>query len=232
MFPAKSVTAEKQAAPSRSRRSRLVAGVVLAASFAVVGSGCAVVNKATESVENQSDEFGSEIKAIDLENLVGVINITGTSGNKLSVKRALTQQTTRKSHAKVEKSGSTLRLVGECSGAGGDCKVEWDIEVPKDVAIKVSNKTGDVNLKNIEAKDIDARTKLGEISVDATGSFDKLNAHSEGGEVNVTVPGGKSYSVTAKVKERLGKTNIEVQNGSGPTINVSSERGDVTVKNA
>ncbi|GAA3989285.1 hypothetical protein GCM10022247_04780 [Allokutzneria multivorans] len=209
-----------------------LAGVVLAVSFAVIGSGCAVVNKATEEIENQSDEFGAEIKSVDLNNLVGTITVTGTTGGKLTVKRALTQQSTRKSHAKVDKSGSALKLVGECSGMGGDCKVEWDIEVPKGVTVKVVNKAGDVTLKNIDAKEIDARSKLGDVTVDATGSFDKLDAHSESGEITVSVPGGKSYTVTAKAKERRGKTDIQVQNGSGPAINVSSERGDVTVKNA
>ncbi|WP_086821719.1 DUF4097 family beta strand repeat-containing protein [Allokutzneria sp. NRRL B-24872] len=209
-----------------------LAAAVLAVSFAVAGSGCAVVNKATEEIEYQSDEFGAEIKSIDLTNLVGAVTVTGTNGGKLTVKRALTQQSTRKSHAKVDKSGSALKLVGECSGLGGDCEVAWDVEVPKGVAVKVVNKSGDVTVKDVEATEIDARSKLGDVAVNATGSFDKLDAHSESGEITVTVPGGKSYSVTAKVKQRRGKADIQVRNGSGPAINVSSERGDVTVKNA
>lgn len=205
-----------------------LAGVVLAGSVAIAAGGCAVVNKVTETVESQSDEFGPEITAIDLTNLVGTIKITG--GDRLVVKRELTQQTTRKSQAEVVKEGGTLRLTGTCAGAGGDCAVDWDIALPGGVTVKVVNKTGSITLNAVAAKEIEARTKLGEVVVGATGEFDRLAAHTEGGEVTVTVPGGRSYQVTTKVKERLGKATVEVPNGPGPRIEVGSDRGDVTVR--
>ncbi|GAA2804256.1 DUF4097 family beta strand repeat-containing protein [Crossiella cryophila] len=206
------------------------AKVVLATTLALLATGCAAVNKVTEEVEHQSSEYGNEIKAVDLENLIGTIKITG--GDRLVVKRALTQQTTRRSHAALTPDGDTLRLMGGCSGAAGECDVDWDITLPKDVKVKVANKTGGITLSGVSAPEIDVRTKLGEITVAATGGFDRLSAHSEGGEVTVTVPGDRAYQVTTKVRERLGKADVQVRQGPGPGIAASSDRGGVTVRNA
>lgn len=207
-----------------------VAGAVLALAVLALGSGCSLVNRATGSVESQSDEFGSEITAVELENVAGDITVTGGEG-KLVVKRELTQQPTRKSHAEITKNGSTLKLSGSCTGAVMTCQVDWDIRLPREVAVKVFNKSGNVTLKGINSKDIDVRSKLGDVQVTATGGLGKLAAHSEGGDVTVNLPGGQSYNVTASAKERLGKADVQVPTGSGPTINASSERGDVVVRN-
>ncbi|TQF04992.1 DUF4097 domain-containing protein [Kitasatospora acidiphila] len=140
----------------------------------------------------------------------------------------------------------TLTLAYHCH----DCGVGYDIHVPAGTVVKLTASTGDVDLSGLTA-DVQADTETGKIRAtgltggkaelraqtgDVCASFAgaprAVNASTETGSVQITVPGGTGYTVAAAAQTGSVKVAVPQDPSTGRTINAHAETGSVAVTGA
>jgi hypothetical protein len=185
------------------------------------------------------------VRSLVVQGDSGDITVTG-GGDTVSVTehqryRAQQPATTHRLSA-----DGTLTLAYQCH----DCGVGYDIQVPAGTVVKLIAATGDLRLTGLTA-DVQASTDTGKIqatglaggkaelraqtgSVTAsfTGAPRVVNASTQTGSIDITVPRGTGYTVAAGAQTGSVKVTVPQDASAGRTIDARSETGDVAVHGA
>ncbi|MBO4271313.1 DUF4097 family beta strand repeat-containing protein [Microbispora triticiradicis] len=139
--------------------------------------------------------------------------------------------------------GGTLELKYKC----GRCSVDYKVEVPRGLTVKIDTGSGDLTLRNltgqVEAstgsgdvdarglatKEVDAKTGSGDVTLRFTAAPDEVHAVTGSGDGKVWLPDG-AYNVDATTGS--GERRVDfAENDSAPhTIVVRTGSGDAEVR--
>jgi hypothetical protein len=187
--------------------------------------------------------ISSSLTTLVVTGAVGEVSITGSDHAATSVMDTTSYSATPPVLTRVV-TGKVLTLGSSCQVRQG-CVVDYDIQVPSGVSVRVSLQTGTIKLSGlagdvtattgvgtISALDLSSgtvslRTGVGEIDAGFTSPPDALQASAQTGEINIGVPGTVSYQVNAQALDTV--INVQVNTYSRYVITASAGTGAITV---
>ncbi|MBX7232717.1 MAG: DUF4097 domain-containing protein [Bdellovibrionales bacterium] len=170
------------------------------------------------SVENK--EFSADgLKSLVVENTSGEVRVSVSSDGKVYV-AADKIEFEKNCTLTVDKSGKELIAKVEQKGwfNSDSCKVNFEIKVPKTVALDLKSGSGDLFVTGTKGK-VDVKVGSGDIKVDA--DVDQLDGKSGSGSIEVTGLLGNaavktgSGTVTLSYKSAPSKGELDIKTGSG-----------------
>ncbi|MFC6084656.1 DUF4097 family beta strand repeat-containing protein [Sphaerisporangium aureirubrum] len=225
----------------------IAAGAVLCAGILLSGCGLSTIASPTKSETKGYDVTGS-VTALDVEAGSGAIVVVGSSRTGVRVTETLHWKGDRPAAAHPV-DGGTLRLSYECKGDDWACGVDYRVEVPEGMRVRVKTGSGDITLRAIGG-DLDAFTGSGEIdanqlagkrAIAETGSGDvelrfagvpdDVQVSTGSGTGVVRVPSG-SYQVTANTGSGDRTVDVSTDDVSPHRIVVKTGSGDAKVLKA
>jgi hypothetical protein len=246
--------------PRRAGRLALTAGLAVAAGLAVTGCQSSAIGSATSTVVSSGSpgvsipgthrsttvyQIGSPVSTLVVTGHAGDVTVTGGAGPGTSVTEQVTYSKTPPATTRTF-GGGTLTVTYSCP-AEIVCTVNYDIQVPRNAAVRVTTAAGGIRLSGL-AGNVTAQADVGIITADGlsspsaslttnvgaiTAAFTAppatVRATASVGAVTVRVPAGTSYQVSADA--RVGKATISVpQSPSAPhAISVTTDVGTILV---
>lgn len=228
---------------SRRTAGILASGAVVAAVAVAVPAACVALDQQYHTAVSYG--AGQEpVTTLIVDDTSGNVQITG-GASALSVTEHQSYRDSPPTSAHTVSNG-TMTLAFHCPS--DDCGIDYDVKVPKGVAVQITSSAGDVTLAkvsgNIEVTssagditgtDLTARTarfddSAGDVLVGFAAVPGSVFANSEAGDVTVFLPGSGSYKVTAN--SDAGDVHVTVpQSGSAAnTVTATSDAGDVAVR--
>jgi hypothetical protein len=160
------------------------------------------------------------ITTIDVDNAAGSIEIVGSDRDDIVIDGEIERGIKKPTHSERVADG-TLRLEADCFAMSTICSVDYDVQVPRDIAVKVRAAGGSVRVTNMTgAQDLDSSG--GGLRVEAASG--DLRLRSSGG--GVTAIGLRSARVDASASG--GGVRLEFVD-EPQAVNASSSGGGVTV---
>ncbi|MFC7380923.1 DUF4097 family beta strand repeat-containing protein [Sphaerisporangium rhizosphaerae] len=228
--------------PARAGRV-LAAGAVLGAGLLLTGCGVTDLASPTKNQTNSYDVTG-KAPVLRVDSGAGDIEVTESDRAGYHV--------TEKLYWKGDKpvtrhpvEGDTLTLDYTCS-SGWSCGVDYLIEVPRGVEVKVKAGSGDITLRSLSgvvtadtgsgtvdanelgAKQAAAKTGSGDVELRFAATPDKVDVQTGSGTGTVRVPKG-AYNVTASTGSGDKKIDVTDDDSSPRTIVVKTGSGDAKV---
>jgi hypothetical protein len=237
-----------------------VLAVTVLAGLAVAGCQSSVVSSTTSTVVSSGSsgvsipgthrsttvyQIGSPVSTLVVTGHAGDVTVTGGAGPGTSVTEQVTYSKTPPATTRTF-GGGTLTVTYSCA-VQVVCSVSYDIQVPRNAAVRVSAAAGAIRLSGL-AGDVTARadagiitasgltspaatltTSVGAITAAFTAPPATVQATASVGAVTIRVPAGTSYQVSADA--RIGKATISVpQSPSAPhTISATTDVGTILV---
>ncbi|WET79491.1 DUF4097 family beta strand repeat-containing protein [Amycolatopsis sp. QT-25] len=221
-----------------TKEKRVLGALALGALTAFGIVGCT-----TESHEKLSDgaPVTERITAIRVDVPVGAVTLRVEDGAPVSLRREVTY--TGKNPGKTYSVENGTLVLGGCK----QCGVDYDVVVPRELAISGSIGTGKITLARAASVDLKGdvgdlkvlstsgpvtlRTGTGDIEVGLT-KPGAVTANAEVGKVVVTVPDG-AYRIRAKAETGKVETGgVRQDQASVNVLDLESGTGSVTVKPA
>jgi hypothetical protein len=174
---------------------------------------------------------------------VGEVSIAGSKQAMTSVTDEISYSATAPVLSRVV-TGKILTLGSTCP-VQQLCVVDYDIQVPSGVAVRVSLRAGTIRLSGLAgqvtattgvgtisaldlgSRTVSLRTGVGEIDAGFTVPPDTVQASAQTGEINIGVPGTVSYQVNAQAIDT--EINVAVSTSSRYVITASTGTGAITV---
>jgi len=140
-------------------------------------------------------------------------------------------------------SGSELRVEAETpdnSGIFSSAKLDFDVTVPDNVALRVEDGSGDLTIDNVASGDIVIRNVIGDLSVrDGSGNMNidnvSGNVHISDGSGNIDVNGAGSVEISndgsGSADIRNVKHDVHIGNKGSGNVEVSDVGGNFHVGN-
>ncbi|MGW6496436.1 DUF4097 family beta strand repeat-containing protein [Nonomuraea angiospora] len=228
------------------KRAGMIAGLL---GVTAVLAGCGLGGPLDE--DTKSYDVSDKVAGIRVGSDSGTVEVVESDRQGIHVTEHLVWRKNKPetSHG-VE--GDTLALTYKCprtwglgSGAAA-CDVNYKVEIPKGLRVKISSDSGDLTLKDlsgevdvhsdsgvIEASGLSGKrvvteTDSGDVELAFTAQPDKVVSSSDSGAVTVRVPQGPYHVIT---KTDSGSKHVTAAtDASAPrTIEVSSDSGDLEV---
>ncbi|OXM50942.1 DUF4097 family beta strand repeat-containing protein [Amycolatopsis alba] len=202
-----------------------------------------IVGCTTESRQTLSDgtPVTEQITAIRVDVPVGGVTLRVEDGAPVSLRRQVTY--TGKNPGKTHSVENGTLVLGGCS----QCGVDYEVVVPRELAITGGIGTGKISLARVAS--VDLRGEVGDLRVEnssgpvrlTTGTGDievglakpgAVTANAEVGKVTVVVPDG-SYQVRAKSEiGTVDTAGVRQDAASANVLDLKSGTGSITVKPA
>jgi len=244
--------------PRQARRA-WTAGLAGLAVLAITGCQSSVVNSTTSTVISAGPgvsipgthrsttvyQIASPVSTLVVTGHAGDVSVTGGTGPGTSVTEQVTYSKTPPATTRTF-GGGTLTVTYNCP-TEIVCTVSYDIQVPRNAAVRVTTAAGGIRLSGL-AGNVTAQADVGIITADGlsgpsaslttsvgaiTAAFTaapaSVRATANVGAVTVRVPAGTSYLVSADA--RIGKATISVpQSPSAPhVITATTDVGAILV---
>ncbi|MQA95707.1 MAG: DUF4097 family beta strand repeat protein [Streptosporangiales bacterium] len=188
---------------------------------AVLGLGIAAVGYFTvgsQRSETHTQQITEQVTGLDVTGGSGDVEVVATSASQVTVTETLRYGAGRKPTTQRGVTGQTLRLSYTCRDAWlpfGGCNVDYRVEVPAELALKINAGSGDVTVRNLDGA-LEVQSGSGDVDVVNAGGPARLTVGSgdvevEGARGDLTVKAG-SGSIEA---EGLAGRNAAVRSGSG-----------------
>ncbi|WP_189234587.1 DUF4097 family beta strand repeat-containing protein [Planomonospora parontospora] len=225
------------------KKNMLAAGALLGSALVLSGCGVGLATQQTAVSYDVTDEV--LVLSVDAEAGDIVVNESGRSGISVTETLHWSNDKPRTEHS-VD--GGTLTLKYTCpSGFSlGGCSVDYKVEVPKGLRIRVETGAGDITLRSltgeveagsgagdIEAgglagKTFTADTGAGDVEAEFTAAPDRVDVETGAGDATVRLPKGP-YRVD--LGSGAGDETIQVEQDPSATrtVKVRSGAGDAKV---
>ncbi|WP_204047103.1 DUF4097 family beta strand repeat-containing protein [Microbispora siamensis] len=221
-------------------KTMAVVGAVLGMSLAV--AACDVkLNIGGGEQDTMSYDVKDAVTAIDAHTGAGdiVVTETGRTGVHVTETRHWRGDKPADGHSV---SGGTLTLAYECD----NCWVDYRVEVPHGVRLKLDSGSGNVTLRNatgpvevttgsgdvdsrgLAGKQVTANTGAGNVRLRFTAVPDLVRAETGAGDAHLWVPAA-TYNVTVETGIGDGKIGVPVDHSAPRTIVVKTGAGDAEV---
>jgi len=228
--------------------------------LAVSGCQSSVINSTTSTVVSSGSsgvsipgthrstavyQIGSPVSTLVVTGHAGDVTVTGGAGPGTSVTEQVTYSKTPPATTRTF-GGGTLTVTYSCP-AEIVCTVSYDIQVPRNAAVRITTAAGGIRLSGL-AGDVTAQadagiitasgltspaatltTSVGAITAAFTAPPATVRATASVGAVTIRVPASTSYQVSADA--RIGKATISVpQSPSAPhAISATTDVGTILV---
>lgn len=207
-----------------SRFAWLAAGTVFAVASLGWGTYNAVALLAWDREEFQTTfrvEAVGDVTAIDVDNDAGSVHIVGSDRDDIVVDGDILQGFQKPTH-REEIVGDRLVLDASCSAVANFCNVDYEVQIPRDLDVKVHASGGGVRISNIDGN-LDASTSGGGVRIE--GGRGDMRLRASGGGVRGI--GLESPTVDA---DSSGGGGVRLDFVEEPrTVVASSSGGGVTV---
>jgi hypothetical protein len=175
------------------------------------------------SSEQRSFTMGPGTTRLTVEVGTGSVRLSPTDGSGIRVQR-IVHSGWRDPRIEERTDGSHAVIEASCPGfLGGRCEIRYDIAVPAGHEVELAAGTGDLDVREIEARSLRTTVSTGRttlVDVDAP-----LEIRASTGDVSAS--GLRSSQVTADVSTG----SVELDFATAPTdVTVSASSGDVTLQ--
>jgi DUF4097 and DUF4098 domain-containing protein YvlB len=162
--------------------------------------------------------------SIEIEGHSGDIRVVGSDRSDIRLTTTKHRSIFGRPHVRATYSEGRLLLDGSCSefeiwGADGGCSVQYRLEVPRNVTVRLATHSGDVSADDLRG-DADLQTRSGDVDVD--GVLGRLRLQTRSGDVDVDSP-----STDIDADTRSGDVDVRARNATRVRAQTSS--GDVHV---
>ncbi|MET9344102.1 DUF4097 family beta strand repeat-containing protein [Nonomuraea sp. NPDC003804] len=227
----------------RTRGMIAVATLALSATV-LTGCGFAGLGVATDE-KTESYEVTDKVVQLTVRSGAGdvVVNESDRAGIKVTEKMHWRDTAPQASHPVK---GEVLELSYDCDKALDSCWIDYTIDVPKALKVKVDMGAGDITLRSLSGeievktgagdigasglagKRLSAETGAGELDLKFGGAPDSVEAQTGAGDATLHLPQGR-YDVTTD--SGVGSTVVKVtDDASAPRkVSVSSGVGEVKI---
>ena len=223
-----------------------VTGTVLALHLAAGTSRPAAAGASPTQTGNQLSAaytISSSLTTLVVTGGVGEVSVTGSEHSTTSVLDEISYSSTPPVLTRMV-TGKILTLGSYCP-VQPRCVVNYDIQVPRGVAVRVRLQTGTIRLSglagqvtattgvgtitalDLSSRTVSLRTGVGEVDAGFTVPPDTVQASAEIGEINIGVPGTVSYQVDAQANQTV--INVAESTSSRHVITASTDVGAITV---
>jgi hypothetical protein len=194
--------------------SMLVLGAILVTALSFLDTGA-------RASERRVERFPAAA-SLRVAPAAGDVRVTGADVEQIEVVMRLTSGLSSP-EVRTELRDGTLRLEDECSGVVlGSCNVDYEISVPRDVALVVDSGAGDVEAANLTAG-VDLESSAGSVEArDIGGSRVRLS--SSAGDVG----GERLAAATVDATSSAGDVDLDFT-GAPDRVVADSSAGDVEV---
>jgi hypothetical protein len=230
--------------------SRAAVAAVACAVVLAIG-GCGELKQVGAGAHNgpaHTFTITGHVTTVVIEGGASSITVTGSDRSTILVSQQASYTKTAPATSR-RVAGDTLTLSYSCS-AQLVCSVEYDVQVPRGVAVQASTRAGAITLTSL-AGDVSAKTDAGLITVndlssatvelksDAGGIIaafsaapSSLSASTNIGSISLTMPGTVSYQIHTHTY--VGSSTVKVhKNPASPhVITASSDLGSITISPA
>ncbi|RVX38163.1 putative adhesin [Nonomuraea polychroma] len=222
-----------------------IAGGLLASAVLLTGCGLGDIAGPTNQ-DTTSYEVTDKVTKLQLESGAGDTVVTETDGAAVRVVEKLRWRGDDKPKPEHKVEGGVLLVTYDCPSNWGSCSVDYEIEVPKGLAVDLDSGSGNITLRaltgdidvHVGSGDVDATDLAGKKVVAEAGSGNvelkyttapasaQLKAGS--GDIVLNVPDG-AYDV--RTDTGSGDETVSVKNdGSSPNkISLTAGSGNVSV---
>lgn len=218
--------------------------------LAAIG-GCGSLKQIGAGAHNEAAHtftISGHVTAVVIEGGASSITVTGSDRSTILVSQQASYSKTAPATSR-RVAGDTLTLSYSCSGQLV-CGVEYDIQVPRGVAVRASTRAGSITLTSL-AGNVTAQTDAGLITADDLSSATvdlksnaggiiaafsatpgSVSASTNIGAITITVPGAVAYQIHTHTY--VGSSTVQVsQNPASPhVITASSDLGSITISPA
>ena len=160
------------------------------------------------------------IQRIDIDNAAGSVDIVGSDRQDIAIDGHVVRGLQAPKHSE-RVTGNTLEIDATCHSLSNFCSVDYDIQVPRDVAVRIRASGGGVRVTNV-AGEQDIGSSGGGVRVE--GADGALRLRSSGG--GITAIGLRA--AVADVSSSGGGVRLEFVDAP-QTVRASSSGGGVTV---
>ncbi|MFI6739351.1 DUF4097 family beta strand repeat-containing protein [Nonomuraea sp. NPDC050451] len=228
------------------KRAGMIAGLL---GVAAVLTGCGLGGPLDE--DTKSYDVTDKVAGLRIGSDSGTVEVVESDRQGIHVTEHLVWRK-NKPETSHEVQGDTLALTFKCPrtwglGSGAtSCDVNYKVEVPKGLHIKINSDSGDMTLKGlsgevdvhsdsgvIEASGLSGKrviteTDSGDVQLAFTAQPDKVVSSSDSGAIRVRVPQGP-YNVIAKTDSGAKDITAATDASAPRTIELSSDSGDLEV---
>lgn len=202
--------------------------LVLVAATAIAVSGCGVNvafgDDATDRTETRTID-ARELGALRVDTANGAISISGTDGDTIEITARLRERSAGDAEFTVTERDGELTVSGDCDGGWfDDCRVGFEIQVPRDVEIDVDSDNGRIELRALDG-DVDAETDNGAIDAERL-TAGRVSATSDNGRITLDFDDAPD-TVTAITDN--GAIEIRVGGDEAYDVDVDSDHGTIDV---
>ncbi|MGI5282812.1 DUF4097 family beta strand repeat-containing protein [Nonomuraea polychroma] len=199
-----------------------IAGGLLASAVLLTGCGLGDIAGPTNQ-DTTSYEVTDKVTKLQLESHSGDTVVTETGGTAVRVVEKLRWRGDDKPKPEHKVEGGVLLVTYDCPSNWGSCSVDYEIEVPKGLAVDLDSGSGNITLRALTG-DIDVHVGSGD--VDATDLAGK-KVVAEAGSGNVEL---KYTTAPASAQLKAGSGDIVLNVPDGPyDVRTDTGSGDETV---
>jgi hypothetical protein len=237
--------------PQRSRLAvgTAVACAVLAAALAL--AGCGAIGKLGGSSHYpaaKSVTISSRVTAVVIDSGSGSVDVTGGARSTVGVSEQASYSTKPPAPRQVL-NGTTLTLSYGCA-AELSCSISYTVQVPRDVAVRVSGGAGEVTLTslagaataqtssglitavNLDSAEVSLKSDAGGIIAMCSAAPRSLDASTKVGAISLTMPGAVAYKISTHTFVGTSTITVRKSARSPYAINASSDVGSISISPA
>ncbi|NRQ34252.1 DUF4097 family beta strand repeat protein [Nonomuraea sp. NN258] len=225
-------------------KKTLIAGGFLASAALLTGCGISAIGGPTNH-DNVSYAVKEKVATLRVETGAGDVEITETGTTEIKVTENL-YWNDDKPEAEHRVEGDTLVVSYKCPSSWGNCGVNYVIEVPKGLRVKLDSGSGDLTLRslsgdlevNVGSGEIDgnglagkkflAESGSGNLELKYASAPESVEVETGSGDITLRVP-NEGYNVRTDLGS--GDTKVDVKNDPGAprAMTLRSGSGDVSV---
>ncbi len=230
----------------KMKRTAMIAGLL---GLAAVVTGCGVGGSPHE--DTASYDVTDKVAALRVEADSGSVEVVESDRQGIRVTERLTwhKDKPKTSH---EVRGDTLELAFTCpttwgwGAVGTTCDVSYQVEVPRQLRVKVTSDSGDVTLKDLSGsleattdsgaietigltgKQVSTKTDSGDMTLAFTGRPGKVTTATDSGKTVIHVPQGP-YDIVTRTDSGNKDIGVAGDPSADSSIDASSDSGDLEV---
>jgi len=230
--------------------SRAAVAALACAVLAAIG-GCGALTQVGAGAHNgaaQNFTISAHVTTVVIEGGASSISVTGADRGTILVSQHPSYSEAPPATSR-RVAGTTLTLSYSCN-AELVCSVEYDVQVPRDVAVRASTRAGAITLTSLGG-DVSAQTDAGLITAnDLSSATVALKSNAGGviaafstapgsvsastniGAISITVPGKLSYQIHTHTYVGSSSVTVPKNPASPHVITASSDLGSITISPA
>lgn len=230
------------------RRILIAAGLLTCAVALTACGSSGIVGPGRQ--DTVSYDVKEKVGVLRLRSGAGDAKISETGGDAVRVVERLHWRGDARPETEHKVEGDALVVSYRCPPGWNDCGVDYEIQVPKGLALDLNSGAGDLTLRGLSgdltvsvgAGDVDAaglagrkvtaKTGTGDIELRYASAPDAVELTTGAGDVQLAVPDVGPYAVHTETAVGEAAVSVRKDDASPHRISVSTGAGDVTVSPA